>query len=155
MVTTESILRIEEELKVVLPDGYKAVLLAYPFGPDSASYVDYFQDDLLDDAEALIERNQGHRASGYFGQHWPDHYFTIGSDSLDNDYFLDLNEPISAVYLANHERTARADQLEFEEKAANLAAFVEWLKAQAAEFQREERQVAERRQNRKWWQFWL
>lgn len=153
--TAESIRRIEEQLGLIVPDEYRQVLLAYPFERDSDSY----QWDLFGDAEAILKENQVYRDMGFFGQKWPDNYLVIGGDGLGNVYYLDLSRRNSPVFFADHEDTSYSQVIEAEEVAPSVAAWVEQIKKEEtlfkAEEQERERQSAERKANKKWWQFWI
>ncbi len=151
MYTVYDIDRIERELDIELPEEYKSILLAYPFAHDSVVY----EDDLFGDAATLISRNQESGQYGFMVHDWPSHYLVIGTDGAGNDFFIDLQAAGSAVYIADHEVTSKSKRLEYRLTAPSITDFVDLLKKQEAEFEEEERQAAERRLNRKWWQFWL
>ena len=153
--TTESIRHIEQQLGLTMPEDYYQVLLAYPFERDSDSY-DW---NLFGEAETILKENQVYRDIGFFGQKWPNNYLVIGGDGLGNIYYLDLSRKDSPVFFADHESTSYSQVIESEEVAPSVAQWVEQIKQEEiltkAEDWERERQYAEQKANKKWWQFWI
>jgi hypothetical protein len=129
--------RIESVLGIRLPLEYRELMGGYPFDDDSVA-----QDCAIpDDAERVIEENQGYRQDGFFGVAWPRHYFTFGHNGFGDAFYLDLSLESSPVFCAQHETGA------FVQESASLRAWVEDL---AQEEEAERRRMAQRH----WWQLW-
>ena len=147
----EEVERIEAALGLRLPDAYKSVALNHPC-PESE---DISWHGLYRDAERVMEVNAEHRANGWFGIDWPDDYFVIGDTGCGDSYFIVVGES-DKVYLADHEGGPHpTTQLGDCVSSETISAHVEQEMASEREFQEEERLSAERRKNKKWWQFWL
>ncbi len=146
---------IEQALDLKLPQEYRQVLFSYPFEAGT----DIYDRDLYHRVEAIIEQNKMHRELGFFGQKWPEHYLVIGNDLFGNLHFMDLTRPEGFVFFADHEDTTYSSTIEAEEEAASLS---EWVKATKerearvrAEHEQWMRSTAERKRNKRWWQFWI
>ena len=141
-MTEAEIARIEDVLGVRLPAEYRGVMLAYPFAPDSIAN----DRELPNNADRVIEQNLALRRDGFFDDPWPSTRFALGGDGLGNEFYLDLLQDASPVYVADHESG------EYYEEAPSLPAFVadrhrlyaEWAAAAA-------RPPAPRG---RWWEFW-
>ena len=147
-MTLEDVSNIQLELDLLLPEDYRQVLLHYPFASDA------YYDELFGDASYLVDTNQGYLEGSFFGQTWHSHHLIIGDDGAGNVYFLDLRRESSPVLFADHETTAARHYLAVTEKAPNIEAWVQQIRQQQAEAEAEEKAEVERRQNRRWWQFW-
>ena len=137
--------RIERELIVRLPGNYRALVLTYPLGlgPSGPDY------ELLDDPGQIITINRQYRDDGFFGMPWPAHFFSFGGDGNGNAYYLDLRKEPSPVYFADHEGSLYSEQ---------WPSLEVWLAEQIkeqAELEEEERTRAQRRAQRRWWEFWV
>ena len=143
---TEAELRsIEDALAIALPNMYREVMRNYPFALDS------FANDceIPNDPTRIIQKNKELRVNGFFGRPWPNHFFAFGDDGGGNEHYLDLRNDPSPVFLADHEGS------EDYKLASDLATWVADRKLEYAAWDEEDRLRAERRQNRKWWQFWI
>jgi hypothetical protein len=144
-VTSDDLDRLERELGIRLPGEYRALILTYPhgLGPSGPDY------ELLDDARQLLAINRLFREEGFFGMPWPAHFFAFGGDGMGNQYYLDLRREPSPVYFADHEGTVAGGE---------WPSLESWLAERLAErsaWEAEQRQRAERKANKRWWQFWI
>src|SRR5437867_2513021 len=83
-MTPSDIQRIEQELDIILPSDYKALLEGYPF-PANTYISDYL---LLGDADVLI-------AAARVFTWLPPNSFVIGRDGSESTYFIDLSRESS------------------------------------------------------------
>lgn len=145
---------IEQALGLTLPQAYRQVLISYPFAQDTQIY----DRDLFESAAGIIDQNQIYRQGGFFGQKWPAHYLIIGRDTFGNLHFINLNQPDSPVYFADHEDTVYSTMIEAEE-APSIEDWVIEMQEQEEgnqiEYERMVRAAVERRRSKKWWQFWI
>jgi hypothetical protein len=144
-MTLEDIKRIEAELEVRLPGDYRALMLAYPFPPDSftAEFV------MPNDAPRLIEINRErstHELPPYNkdGKMPSSSYFEIGGDGGEESYLIDLAEQRSPVYVYDLETA------QLREAASDLQSFVKQCAASDEMIRRDEEFTA----RKAWWQFW-
>jgi hypothetical protein len=143
-MTPDDLSRIERDLDIQLPDEYRRVMLAYPFGSSS-----FAQDcELPDDPDRVIETNRLLRREGFFGQPWSESRFSFGSDGSGNEYFLDLKRSPSPVFLADHEGS------DVEVEASDFASWVQERAREYDAWERDDRLKEQRRMSRRWWQFW-
>jgi len=136
---------LARNLGLVLPVEYRETMLSYPSPIDSQAEELW----LLDDPSQLIEINQDYRRDGFFGIPWPGQYFAVGGDGLGNAYFLDLSQAPAPVRLADHEVG------DFEDIAPSFAAWLPMLWEELAEIEADQRAMAEAREHKRWWQFWI
>jgi len=68
--------KIEQELKIELPDTYKEVILNNPFS--NKTEYNFVHTCLLDEADEILKINEEIRFKGYQGQKWPPHYYIFG-----------------------------------------------------------------------------
>jgi hypothetical protein len=144
-VNAAQLAQIEQALGMTLPPEYRAVMLAYPFSSGSLAEELW----LLDDPAQLIEINTDYRRDGFFGIPWPTHYFAVGGDGLGNAHFLDLHQAPAPVRFADHETG------EFEDIAPDTTAWIATLWEELAEIEADRRVMAEAREHKRWWQFWI
>jgi len=144
-MTLEDIARIEAELELQLPGDYRALMLAYPFPPDSftAEFV------MPNDASRLIgiNRERGTQALPPYngaGKVPSSSYFEIGGDGGEESYLIDLAQQQSPVYLYDLETA------ELREAASDLQSFVKQCAASDEMIRRDEEFTA----RKAWWQFW-
>ena len=144
-MTLEDIARIEAELDVRLPVDYRALMLAYPFPPDS------FTAEFLmpNDTPRLIEINRERSTrelppDNRDGKMLSSSYFEIGGDGGEESYLIDLAQQQSPVYVYDLETN------ELREAASDLQSFVEQCAASDEMIRRDEDFAA----RKGWWQFW-
>ena len=75
--------------------------------------------------------------------------FFIGSDGGEEWYFVDASKPDSGVFVFELE-TGKHRSL-----TPTWAAYLDHIRATQAEIAADEEAERARRQNKKWWQFWL
>ena len=138
-------LRIERELNLRLPKDYRELMLNYPFSKDSLS-----ADDLLpNDPEVLITHNQVSDLHSLMAMSSNPsvplgNYFSIGSDSSEESYWIDVTSPKSPVY------KFALECCDLTIKAANLEEYVKQCWHIEEEIKKDEEYMSRRR----WWQFW-
>ncbi|QEN07311.1 hypothetical protein EXM22_04650 [Oceanispirochaeta crateris] len=129
------ILKIENNLKMKLPKFYKDTILNYPF--ERGSFAEEFM--LLNKLETLLELN--------VDQKHLEEKFYIGSDGGEELYSIKYCD--DSVYLydldLNEERLYTKDWKSFLDK----------IDMTIKEIKEDERLMKERKENKKWWQFWL
>jgi hypothetical protein len=135
---------IEKSLSIVLPDQYRSVLTQYPFPPDPDSSSLW----LVDDHETVIETTKTFRANQGTRGPWPLDYVYLGNDGGEEAYFLDVSRTPAPVLTYEYETGAIRPQ------APDLAAWIDELRDRLVEIAADERYMAERKQAKKWWQFW-
>lgn len=147
----EDIQLIETALGLKLPDSYVEVVLNYPC-PEIA---DVCESGLFSDPLWVIQVNQEHRRGGWFGMDWPPHFFAIGDDGCGDTYFMVIGKD-DRVYFADHE-CGPSFETELEDCASSesVQEHVEKELDLVRELEEEEMRQAERRKNKKWWQFWI
>jgi len=91
-VTPEDLSRIEDELGVELPEGYRQLMLDYPF-PDGKGNTN---ENLWDDADAVIEKTALYRSPRVHNV-WPSHFVYIGDDQAGCPYAIDVREDAGPV----------------------------------------------------------
>ena len=99
MMTREELGLVMRYLGITLPEPYQSVMLNYnPINPDA-------EWGLLNEPNSIIEYNSQLRSDGFFGLHWPPHYFCVGDDGSGNVYFIDTSELITHAYFGDHENS--------------------------------------------------
>ena len=127
------ITKIEQELRVKLPEIYKRVLLKYPFPLDSdAAYY-----DLYGDPEVIVEDNKYYIDNGINGLPWPTHYFIVGNDGAGDIFFIDLNSPDSPIF-KTQQNSDHAKSIAAQEIAKNIYEFIEQIRDRELEFEGED-----------------
>ncbi|MDR3457571.1 MAG: SMI1/KNR4 family protein [Verrucomicrobiae bacterium] len=137
--------RIEQEFGVTLPDWYRRQLLKYPFiKGDDALYAD---------EAGIVRANQELRRDGWFGFPWPREFFVIGDTGCGDYFFIVPATGDQRIFIADHEGgpAPAIDHLGEMVQAETIEQYV----SETLEFIREVEKRAERRQNKKWWQFWI
>ena len=139
-MTESEIQRIENRLGFPLPHLYRITVLNYPFEPGSfavefmlphraADVIDLNEEDLLPSSVARP--------------------FFIGSDGGEERYFVDASEEDSGVFVYELE-TGRHHQL-----TPTWAHFLQKVRGTLAEIAADEEAARTRKENKKWWQFWV
>ncbi len=142
---------IEASLKISLPTSYKTLILNHPC-PDNQDICNH---GLFNDAQHLIDENINHRTNGWFDMDWPDNFLLIGDDGCGDTYFMVLGKD-EHVYFADHEcGPSYQDDLDGCLSHETVTDHLENLLEIERELDREEKELAERRANKKWWQFWI
>jgi hypothetical protein len=101
--------RIEAAVDLKLPAFYRSCMLDYPrwLPEKQPEWSNVTQWEFADDPDRVIYFNQyvrGCEPGNFFDDiPWPSHYFVIGSEAMQNWYFLDLASGSEAVYLFHHE----------------------------------------------------
>ena len=137
--------QLARALGVALPAEYRAVLGHYPFPADSEAAERW----LLDDLSLLLERSREWRAGRDGQRPWPLHYVYVGDDGGEEAYFLDVARVPAAVLVADYKRGTVT------ELAPDLASGLATLRRELAAIEEDERALAARHRNKKWWQFWV
>src|SRR5919106_6101420 len=128
-MTQDDLSKIERELNIRLPEEYRRVMVDYPFASSS-----FAQDcELPDDPDRVIESNRQLRREGFFGQPWPQSRFSFGGDGSGNEYYLDLKQSPSPVFLADHEGS------DVEVEAPDFGSWVGDRAREYAKWEREDR----------------
>ncbi len=144
-MTAEDLARIEAELGVRLPADYRALMLAYPFPPDSFTA----EFCIPNNATHLIEINRD-RVTASLPRYNeerddpPASYFEIGGDGGEERYLVDLAQPESPVYVYDLESA------ELRQAAPGLQAFIAQCVATDDMIRKDEEATAGKR----WWQLW-
>jgi hypothetical protein len=134
---------IEQALSLVLPAAYRDAMTAYPFPGDSPAAELW----VLNQVEPLLQLNRTYR----LGRHssWAAHLFVVGSDGGEEAYVLDTSVDPAPV------RVFELETGKFRPYASDFHEFIR-LQAQAlAEVEADERVLADRSRNKRWWQFWI
>ena len=89
---------IESNLRIVLPDSYRKIMMAYPFDglPPADSH-------LPDNAAFLCSFNQQIRSDQIYGPRWDQKYYAIGASSDGDAYFIDTRLENSPVFRASQQ----------------------------------------------------
>jgi hypothetical protein len=97
-VTADDLSRIEQALKIQLPESYRGAMVPFPV-PAAAGNSDF---GLWDDAGRLIALNQELRRGAPGGvKPWPPHFFALGHAGDGCPYALDLSQG-DAVWWVDH-----------------------------------------------------
>lgn len=143
-MTLNELDRIEQILRVTLPEWYRHSLIEYPFqSPDPA---------LFDEAEQIIQANQEIRRDGWFGFPWPVEFFVIGDSEGDPFFILPLAND-RRVFIASHDGGPEPVSGNLCEMAS--ADSIEQHVSEAIEINRQTEVLILRRKTKKWWQFWI
>lgn len=130
--------KIQEKLGVIFPVFYKDTLLNYPFQEDS--FGEEFM--LTNNPEVLLNCN------GVFDRE--NKCLAIGSDGGEFIYYIKLNGE-EKVYIFDLEDSKANNSVE----ANNWGIYLENIKKIHLEIEEDEKYDKERKENKKWWQFWI
>ncbi|WP_299215078.1 SMI1/KNR4 family protein [uncultured Aquimarina sp.] len=129
---------IEEQLGIKLPEFYISTMLSYPFSKDSWGA----EFSLCNNAKRIIDLN------GVFTPE--DKSFSIGSDGGEYYYFIKLNGE-EKVYIFDLEGSDKHMNIE----ADSWSEYLIQIKNTHDVLHQEENRELERKENKKWWQFWI
>ena len=141
-MTENDLQQIEKTIGISVPLFYRATLSAYPF--PSGSYADQFM--LPNSPKEVIEY---YEADPNFSSPDIKQPFYFGSNGGEEWYFVDAGNPSSPVFVYELE-TGKHHQ-----KAPTWSEFLEQIHVTLEEIAQNEVTQAERKRNRKWWQFWI
>src|SRR5258708_7825942 len=146
-MTRADIQRVEQALSIKLPLDYHRLLLDYPFSEDSFATACM----VIRDAELLIKINQGpdmHFAIHHRKGRWvpQKNHFLIGNDGGEEQYYLDLDDQKSTVFRFGLETG------ELSPYAIGIADYIAKIHQIDREIEDDEKLVAERRRDAKWWE---
>jgi hypothetical protein len=97
-MTEADIELVERELKIVLPLAYKRAVVPFQIRALAGNT----DQQLWDDAAALIQLNQKLRAGSRMRPAWPLHMFAVGDPHGDELYAMDLRSPEATVWWLDH-----------------------------------------------------
>jgi hypothetical protein len=144
-MTLEAFNGIEQKFGLTLPDWYRRWVLDYPFAePDDALY---------HDETSIVRANDELRRDGWFGFPWPREFFVIGDTGCGDSYFIVPSTADKRIFIADHEGGPAPSPEKLDEMVQ--AETIEEHIAQTRQVIQEVAQIAERRRNKKWWQFWI
>jgi hypothetical protein len=129
-MTESDLQQIEQHVGFALPATYRTTLLNYPFEP--GSFADEFM--LPNRPQEVIELSDVDFSSPAISQEW---------------YFVDASKPDSAVFVFELE-TGKHKSL-----SPTWTAYLDHIRATHSEIAADEAAERQRKQNKKWWQFWL
>jgi len=139
-MTHESFKHIEQAFGVALPDWYRQQVIDYPFSePDDAIY---------HDEASIVRANKEVRRVGWAGFPWPRECFVIGDGGSFFSYFIVPSTGDKRIFVATHSPPPPYQKLDDMVHAETIERFVAETKSDAI-------QRAERRRNKRWWQFWI
>jgi hypothetical protein len=139
-MTESDLQQIEKHVRFTLPASYRATLLRYPF--EAGSFADEFM--LPNRPQQVIELSGSDFSSPEIGQP-----FFIGSDGGEECYFLDASKTNSGVFVFKLE-TGKHSLF-----SSTWTAYLDHIRAIHTEIAADEEAERQRKQNKKWWQFWL
>ena len=151
-MTPEDLARIEEELSLTLPESLREIWQRPEFQGEPAGFQEF-----SGDADEIIGLTLELRRDGFYGVKWPEHHLAIGEDGAGNSYFTDLNLPMPAVFLAEHEQTTNKRRLitaETYETFATFLAYVLRLQSENDAAFEEEKSGDESVVKKPWWKLW-
>lgn len=117
--------KIEKELGIKLPNGYKEVMLNYPFSSTQYSNV---QESLSDNPENLINLNLFYREHGYKGKVFPEYFFIIGTTGNNGIYFIDLRRDDETIYSIDNDTKYNPKSIQKEKLRGNFDGFIKLKK---------------------------
>jgi hypothetical protein len=144
-MTPEAFSRIEQEFNVTLPGWYRLRLFDYPF---SEPYVAFYRDE-----ESIARANRELRREGWYGFPWPREFFVIGDTGFGDSYFIVPSTGDRRIFIAAHDGgpAPSFDKLGEMVQADTIEEHIH----ESQKTLREAQQLFERRQTKKWWQFWI
>ena len=89
----KDIYKIENELKIKLPESYKSVMQCHPFEDNKKEPNITFC--LINNVDEIIKENKEIQKEGFLGTPWKANLFVIGKDGAGNYYYINLNERIN------------------------------------------------------------
>src|SRR5262245_21638744 len=98
-MTEDELRRIEEALKVLLPDDYRTVMKAFPFRAVGNDWVYW----MYEDPERVIDATRRPLGGCYEGKEWRLSCLVFGQGADGDPYLLDLDRTPSPVYCLSHE----------------------------------------------------
>jgi len=138
-MNAQDIKTIEAKVGMALPEFYCATMLNYPFPVDSFAAEFLLPNDLA----RLLSDNED--PGNYPGI---DKAFMIGGDGGEERYFIDLASTSSQVFAFDLETGIHTA------KATDWQQYLDQIAASLREIEEDERLRAERKANKKWWEFW-
>ena len=151
MFSHEELQHIQDELNIEIPQSYWEIMTNFPY-PEFAEaniVVTYLK------SSYVLEDTQAHRKRGWFDIDWPNHYLVIGETGCGDTYFMLAGES-GPVFLADHEAGPHpVEELEKCKVANTIEEHIKETIDLEIECQEAQRRRAERKKNKKWWQFWI
>jgi hypothetical protein len=144
-MSDEDLDRIEAALGVKLPPEYRATMRDYPFPPNSSAAEMWSRPD----ADWVIWRSREWSKSGLYDRPWSARYLALGGDGGEEEYILDLGTTPPSVLTADVENGT------VEPIATDWQSWLALLEERHAEIEQDERDMAERLRNKRWWEFWI
>lgn len=138
-MTEADIKQLEMAVGASLPPFYTGTMLSYPF--PQGSFADEFM--LMTDLDVVLRENR--RPGNYPGITKP---FLIGSDGGEEVYLIDLAASQPKVFVYDMEKGAHTV------KANNWPEYLRQVQAVLDEIAEDERELAERKANKRWWELW-
>jgi hypothetical protein len=138
-MTESDLKKIEAELKLELPEFYRATMLDYPFAQESIA-AEFM---LLNDPYPILDYNCEFVECAEIAKP-----FVVGGDGGEETYLIDLESDGSAVFGFDVE-TGRVST-----KATDWQAYLACVRDEIAEVEADEQLEQARRAGKKWWQFW-
>lgn len=129
---------IEKELGIKLPDFYIQTMLNYPFPGDSFAA----ELTLCNNVRGIIDNNSIFEKK--------QNCFAVGSDGGELIYFIRINEG-EKVYIYDYEQSDI--NLSIEAKSWNE--YLRNLEGIDKKIVEDTLKMAEKKRNKKWWQFWI
>ena len=120
----DDIFKIENELKINLPQVYKKHLLDYPI----PAYAGNSETMFWDDAEKIIELNQLLRTDEKFRDAWPLRFYALGQDSGGCSDAIDLEDEEFGVFWFDRQHINVKPDERSEEKIES------WIKRQIFDY---------------------
>jgi hypothetical protein len=143
-VTNEQLQRVEKRFALSLPEWYRSRVIDYPVADSELA--------LYDDESSLIRENEELRRDGWYDFHWPSEFFVIGETGCGDSFFIVPSTDDRRIFIADHEGGPEPAMQNLDEMVA--AENVELHVAEWREGLEEAEHMAERRRNKKWWEFW-
>jgi hypothetical protein len=129
---------IQEKLGFELPLFYTETMINYPF--PNGSFGEEFM--LTNNIEILLDCN------GVFVK--DDLCFAVGSDGGEYIYYIKLDGQ-ETVYIYDLENSDSHNSV----VAHSWKNYLEKIMKEHQDIEEDERKMAERKKNKKWWQFWI
>ena len=133
-------LQTENDLGFPLPSFYRETVLNYPFEP--GSFAEEFM--LPNHAAELIDLNSEELLPSTIGRP-----IFVGSDGGEDRYFVDTTEEDNGVFFYELETDSHRSL------TPTWATYLEKFRATHAQIAADEEAARMRKENKKWWQFWV